>query len=327
MNEGDENLFFEKENGTQEPNITAPTSHLKTAASVAALVVLALGCGAALSPILFPSLTQPVRVEEPAPEQAATPQTQTDVAALQARIKALEERTEAPATTAQPSANHADLEALQAGLAGLSTTLIKMQDQLASASQKADHAGSLAENALASTIAYVQMHTAAFAGRPFESEREAMRSVMSADEQGVALLNHLEGLAKTGAPSIDLLQKEFMRLAPDAQAALRRASAHTWQDRLVVALENLVTIRKLGSAFVEPLSQTAVSLDLSRDKLLDARAKTDAYPEEAKIVLQDWRKLLDQRIELEQSFSALSSHMMGRYSAPPSTNGEAGNPQ
>jgi len=212
-----------------------------------------------------------------------------------------------------------DFEKLKDGLATVSTLIGALQSEVTQSSATTKDVRDQTQVGLAAVLAFIQMQNAALAGHPFEDHRQALRKLASGDEPMIALLLKLEKPALNGAPTIESLREEWRTLAAVAQTALRKAAAQTWQDRIVVALEGLVSIRSLKPKPGETLSFAAVDLDLVRGDVAAALAKVDALPQEAQGPLQDWRAKASLRLEMEQTLVALVTHMIERgYTEEPS---------
>lgn len=320
MTEGDENLFFEKDEkacSAQPSPVVTDRRLLKLTLSAFGMFILAVGFGVLIGPVLTGEL--PSTVRPAANNDSIVALEDPRLAELENRLKLLEEKTVQPVESAQaPAADAQELLALKTGLVQIAESLGKLEAELSKTTQKTEQVGASAESGLAGALAYIQMHTAAFAGRPFENERQVMRTALAEDAQAQALLAKLEALAVNGAPTIEGLQNQFQPLALEAQTAIRKAAAKTWQDRIIVALESLVSIRKLGPVQgSEPLAIASVVLDLSKDKLQNVLDKIDAYPPEAREILKNWREQVVARLELERAFADLCSHLIGRFTPKP----------
>lgn len=252
-----------------------------------------------------------------------------DTSALLARIEVLEQKTqtleaqlaqlvptnaETPAdqTSAAGGPDAEDLAKLKAGLAGLAGALDVLQAQLQKSSQATADVRETAQTGLASVVAFLQMQQMAATGRPFETERQALRTAAEGDQILVDAVVKLEPFALSGVPDIAALQKAWGRLAAETQAALRKASAKTWQDRIIVALENLVSIRALNPAPGSTLSFASIDLDLQQGRLQEAVDKVAALPPEALAALADWRAKAESRLDLDREMKAIADHMIAR---------------
>ncbi len=124
------------------------------------------------------------------------------------------------------------------------------------------------------------------------------------------MLVALEPVALKGADDVQALRAGWRTLSGDAQAALRKSVAKTWQDRIVVALENLVSVRSLAGKQGQTLSFAAVDAELERGHLAAALEKVSAFPPEAQAVVKDWRARAQERLDLEKAFKDMAAHLI-----------------
>ncbi|HAX91056.1 MAG TPA: hypothetical protein DCY07_02460 [Rhodospirillaceae bacterium] len=242
---------------------------------------------------------------------------------LEQRLKTIEEKEQAAASapaTAQdqagtPPQSAEDIKKLQAELASVSTALAALQTKLDQSAQTTSTDLANAQAGMASIIAFIQLQKAALSGDAFEVERQTLRKTIGQDEKIVDLLVRMEPLALRGVVTPPVLLKEWRQLSTAARAALRKASAQTWRDRIVVALEGLVSIKSLSSSAGEPLSFTAIDLDLEQNKLATAMEKISAMPPSVQEIIKDWRAKLQSRVDLDSQLSALAARLIERGGA------------
>lgn len=236
------------------------------------------------------------------------------VAALEARIKALEAKLDSGALAA-PSAkvgpDQDDMQKLKENLAGLSAALGGLETQIQKTAETTQTVQQDAKANVASVMAYFRLYTASRGGEAFEGERQAMRRAISDDQAVIDLLIKLEPLALTGVPTIGALQAEWQQRAPEAEAALRKAAAKTWQDRIIVALESLVSIRTLGGESSTSLSFAAIEADLAQGRLAAALEKLAALSKDAQAMMEPWRKKAAKRLEAETLIAQIADQMGG----------------
>lgn len=239
---------------------------------------------------------------------------------LQARIEQIEKKmedsdrpTETVAQAAPVSSKEdGDYIKLKESVSSVSDRLAALQTQLMQSSESASNADKKAQSGLATVLAFIEMQKSAMEGKSFEKERQVLRNVAGADEALVALLLKLEPIALTGAETAEALRAGWKGLALEAQAAMRKASAQTWQDRIAVALENLVSIRSLKPQAGQALTFAEVDLDLARGDVRAALEKIAAFPSEVQEKLAPWRAKAEARLKLEDDMAALVSFMIAR---------------
>jgi len=205
-----------------------------------------------------------------------------------------------------------DIQMLKEGLAGLSGALGMFQTELEKSSQTTNVVREQAQMGVATVLAFVQMQNAAQVGHVFEKERQALRALAGEDQTMIDLLMKLEKPALQGVPEVPKLQQEWRDLAGEAQTALRKTAAHTWQDRIVVALEGLVSVRALNPKPGETMSFAAIDMDLGRGDLAAALDKAAALPEEVQKIIAPWRAKAEMRRDMEKTIGELATHLIVR---------------
>jgi hypothetical protein len=243
--------------------------------------------------------------------------TDTRIALLEQRIEALEKgKTLLPSPAEKTETTQAlplDLQTLQSTLAAFSMSLKELDTKLQESSQTTKIVETRAQTGLATVLAFVQMQKAALSGLPFEKERIVMRTLV--DEQDTALsqpLTELENYALKGVTPLSQLYKEWQEISPKAEAALREAAAKTWQDRLVVAVENLVSIRSLKPQAGSSLSLESIDLDLSQLRLAEAVKKAAALPDKVLPVIEPWLLKAEARLRADELLSNIATSMIGK---------------
>jgi len=325
MTEGDENLFFEKEENVTSPDRSASVSSkhnmLKLTVTAVAMFILAVGFGVLVGPAVTQRMSSVSSQHE-----VAQPSTVSEArfADLEKRLKVIEDKqtsTDQPVTQgAATDKDLGDLASLKTGLIGLAESLSKLQDDLSKTTERTTQVSVHTGTGLASVVAYLQMHTAAFLGKPYEAERQTLRSTLVNDAPAQAIIERMEKDAVSGVPTIQALQSQFEPLALEAQMAIRKAAAKTWQDRIIVGIESLVSIGKLsGAGGIEPLAIKGVHLDLANDKLQTVIDKIDSYPPEAKEILKSFREQVVQRLEAENNFATLAASLIEHMTAQDKT--------
>lgn len=240
---------------------------------------------------------------------------------LEARLAKAEEKIaslSSPTASVTPSVTTAkgpdgdDLEKLKEGLAGLSGALGLVQERLEKSAEVTNQTRQQAQIGFATIVAFIQMQNAALAGQAFEKERQSLRQLAGQDQLLVDDLLKLEPAALSGAPDARTLYHEWQEKAAEAQAALRKSAAQTWQDRLLVAIESLVSIRSLRPKPGETLSFASIDLDLEKGHLVEALEKAAALPPEVQEVIKGWRARAELRRDMEKSLDDLAAHLVAR---------------
>lgn len=243
-------------------------------------------------------LLLPAPVVQPVAESGATPPTP-------------------PAEGTKLSSSAQDIEKLKTGLAGLSGALGLLQGEIEKSSTASQQARQNAENGVATVLAYIELQRQVMLSRPFEEERQALRALAEGDEALIELLSKIEPVALKGAESLATLHREWRTVSHAVQSAMRKASAQTWMDRVIVALEGLVSIRSLNPQAGDTLSFAAIDMDLERGDITAASQKVAALPPEAQEQIKEWRAKLQARFDAETLSKQIASHLIMRGRAQP----------
>ncbi|MGE4350783.1 MAG: COG4223 family protein [Bdellovibrionales bacterium] len=244
---------------------------------------------------------------------------------LEHRTQALEahlnQPTEKQAASLQPSAEplaaatQADeIEALKTGLVGLSGALTALQQELDKSTQITSEDRMNLQTGLSTALAFLQLEQTALAGRPFEKEMQVLRQFAEGDQVLLNLIDALSPFAPQGIVSTSKLYGLWYDRSAQAQTAIRKASAHTWYDRLIVALESLVSIRSLHEAAGPSLAFSAIGVDLEENHLAEAVTTVQTLPAEAQTVLGDWIDRAKARLLVETTIDTISTHLIERGS-------------
>lgn len=224
-------------------------------------------------------------------------------------------------TIQQPAVSSDRLLQIEERLSEVEKKISQIEPRAVEASQEVQAAAQKVEEAntqelarlredIASRLAFIQMQQTALTGQPFEQEWKTFRLFAEKDPALMALLAKLEKSALGGALNAEALRVLWRSLSGEGQAALRKTAAQTWQDRFIVALEGLVSIRSLKPEAGETLSFAAVDLDLSRGNLTGALEKVHAFPPEVKAVLQDWEASVQKRLEVEATLNQIAARLI-----------------
>ena len=249
------------------------------------------------------------------------------LAALESKTKGLEEKLEkisiSEASTKTETAEETsaltsvtEIEKLKLGLAGLSSALSLLQTELEKSSQITNEDRLNTQAGLATLMAFMQMQRTALNGNAFENERQVLRRLAESDKVLIEQLLAVERFALHGVPTQAKIMQSWRKTSHEAQAALRKAGAQTWMDRIVVALEGLVSIRSLNPKAGDSLSFAAITLDLDEGNLRQAVEKAQALPQNVQDAIKPWLASAQDRIEMEKILEAMSTHLIERGAAP-----------
>ena len=231
------------------------------------------------------------------------------VSELAARLDKLEQAGLAatPNGADASEATSADNAKLKDDVAALSTTVGDIQNQLRLAAQAADKNHFADQATLAAVVALMQLRVLADRGEGFTAEYETLALATAQNAPLHGFVTKLEPLAAEGAPSLALLREEFAGLRHAARAAVIRAEAKDWIDRVLAALRSLVSIRSLYPEGGGEIGLEAIQADLAQHRLAAALEKVDALPEAAREVLKTWQARVEARRKLDESLKAIAA--------------------
>ena len=204
---------------------------------------------------------------------------------------------------------HADrVSAVKDDLVDLAGALKAFEEKLNQSSQRTETIDRTAKTGQATVLAFVQMQYAVRAGLPFETERVALYSLIpESAEKLLEQLDLLQPYASEGVQRVDVLLDGWCRLEPDIQAAIRKAGAKTWQDRVVVALESLVSIRYLSQNQGKTLAFDDIKTDLAAYRVEKALNKVSELSPDVQKITQKWREQATARIQAEKAIRTIAA--------------------
>jgi hypothetical protein len=294
-----------------------------SAAIVLAVVAAGVGAaGGALAPRV-PAVSAALDNLLPAPANASSSAPASEVAALDARIDAIETIMNTPLAAAAngesgDAGTTARVFALQAGLRDVETRLGQMpsttevvalvtevrrlQENLPAVAAEA-HQAAVAARA---SYAVVAAGEAARSSGPFEQAHAALAALLPNDPNVAAL----EPLARTGAPTRMELRARFERLDIEIVRAARQsqAGAGFW-GRIQAALAQWIVIRRAGAGDApEGIVERAEGF-LAADRLADAIQELNRLPAAPKHVAQSWINDAQRRLEIDTRLAAIRQEL------------------
>lgn len=268
----------------------------------------------ALAVSVFWQVAQPVgtrrmdAIESLAPRLTAL---ETRVAKIEAKLDLVKVAPVAEGAGVAPALPETgDIEKLKSGLAELSSTLGSLQTQMEKSAETAHAVEAKADAGPATVIAYVRLERAARFGQPFEKERQSLRRLAGGDAELVEQLMKLEPVALKGVANLETLRADWRELEPQALSALRKAGAKTWQDRLLVALQDLISIRSIDDKARRPLSMEEIEIDLAHGDLAGVLQKTALFPPEVQTGLKAWRAQVEARKDLDAALDDVAMRLI-----------------
>jgi len=251
------------------------------------LVVLALLCGLVLGPSITTLFSKETGLG------GFSTASETRLTELEERVGQLEKQEQRMRTGSVTPSGITDsglvpLTGVQETQSVLSKRLHDIESKLQASSEATATVQTKAETGLATVLAFMQMQRVALVGRPFEKERLVLVDLVGEDEAPRNILDKLEAFSIDGIASLSVLQKQWHALEGETQAAMRQAGAHTWQDRIIVAIENLISIRSLTPESGMSLTISGIALDLAQERVSAALRKASSLPAEVQPIIETW---------------------------------------
>lgn len=222
------------------------------------------------------------------------------LAALEARVVALEKKAESfPQGDGALSPNEANAD-IYGKLQALET---KLDETLLSKNKTGD------EKAV--VLSFVRLRMAAMTGFPFDDSVKDFRRFSNRDEAMDAFLNALEPLAREGVSTVSSLGESWHGARLRAQAAVKKAAATTWREKILAMLETLVSIKTENSEKTGADAFDAIAQDLEHGKISSALERIAGLPKEAQPALEEWCARAKARAEVEKLLDALHARLVG----------------
>ena len=231
----------------------------------------------------------------------------TRVSKLEMQPATLPTATATPQTSAVPAnpSRDAEVTRLKSDMQALTNTVAALQEQLKQTNNATDSGQKQVLAALVNSLSAV-----AQSGKSFKNELTFLRQAAAQNQALGESLALLEPVAATGAPNIETLREKWAGLARHVEAALRKAEATTWQDRLIAEVQSLVIIRPLHPQADDLNVSTSIGEDLAHAKLDAALTKVSALPEAAQNLIKDWREQAEARQKLDAALAQINRHLM-----------------
>jgi hypothetical protein len=268
-----------------------------------------------------------------------------DAAALDAKIGDMEQKLQGKidsALAAQQASNSTGLESLQgevaalkaklgalaeANLAGDSSDLApqfttldqriaKLEEALPGLSTAIDRSAASAKSG-AAAIAFANLRDAVSAGRPYDAELAALRSLMPNPGDFGALPSH----AGTGIPTVAELARNLAKGAEASTApAPQQAPAETsFLDGIIASAKSAISVRRIGedTAPSEPGAILArAGTALSQGDLVAAIKEVEALPAPARDAFAGWLDDARARASANATLNTLESAVLASLVAP-----------
>ena len=237
----------------------------------------------------------------------------TQLAALERRVRSLEQDPAREAFDRALAAWDEQRAALEAALADVTVRLARFEEDAARQSA--------ADGQLVGLVLAAGDLTAALgSARPFAPVLDAFRGVAGEDPEIESALARLAPFAATGVPTLDGLKSRFPAAANAIVRSAPGAEDSDWIDETVTRLSQLVTIRRTGGA-IDPASLDGRLVE-AESALVDgdlARAATivDALMLEARGAdrAESWLRDARARAEADDALAGLVAIVHARIGA------------
>jgi hypothetical protein len=199
-----------------------------------------------------------------------------------------------------------EVERIKANILSMVSGLSAVQKQLKHETQETGAVRSSTKTQVAMLAAFVQVSLAAESGRDFSAPLQALRRAAVHDSVVTAAVVRMEPFAASGLASSTALHEEFVAKEATLRAALRKADARTWKDRLLAELQRLVSIRPLHGPADGAENLGSIETDLTQHRLKAALDKVTFLPEAAQVVLKDWRAKVEARRTVDEALDSIA---------------------
>lgn len=253
---------------------------------------------------------------------------QEAVAPLAARVDSLERLSQQVATSAEGGAVDAtergegrtdarksavlkeELAQSRKDILALTAEIKALKDNLRQTGDLASRSQREFKNLTSAAMALAHLRARASAGYSFSRELAAYRSSGISRDGVQAALAELDRHAAHGAPALEALRRQLAELSGSVEGAVERAHAQGWRQRVLAALQGLVSIRSERGGVVSGALERADAA-LTEGDAVRALAEVSALESAAQDVLQEWRRRLEARVAVDQAIEDLITLSFG----------------
>ncbi|NBO19648.1 MAG: hypothetical protein EBV03_10590 [Proteobacteria bacterium] len=222
---------------------------------LAIIMVVTMVLTAVATMVIFFALGE----REPRPVAVIPSQLQTLEARLTAQsdlINGLQNRLtqveQAPTIQTAPAAPSINVDAVTADVSVLKAELAALREELASLKSQVSATQGGAEQKLLLTLYLSRLRQVAEQGGDFVHELQQVRDTAGANSQLVEAMQPLDAYAQKGIVPHDQLLQQFRSLATMWDRQLQDTGTQSWQDRLMAAAKNLVSVRRVDQYATTP---------------------------------------------------------------------------
>lgn len=163
---------------------------------------------------------------------------------------------------------------------------------------------------MSAAMVLAQMRERASAGYSFANELAAFRASGVSQEGAQASLAALDLHAAQGVPALEVLRRQLAELSGSVAHAIEKAHAQGWWQRVLAALQGLVSIRsEHGGVAAEALERADAALAMGDTG--QALAEVAALEPAAREVLHDWQLRLEARSAVDRAIGDLIALSLG----------------
>ncbi len=253
-----------------------------------AFLVLALVVGSVLSILAFRGMFLTEEVISLPPGSQALVRVENAPSAGPALIQEVPALPSTVDSTPKNDPTAVEVRALREALAQLQTSVARTQHV-----------------ALAFTDVRIAARLGEHLSRPLAALRKALGPEATVPSVAAAL-ESLQPWAEQNVPSQAQLMSTWETLTPRVRAALSRAQATTWGERVRAEIRGLITVRSLDDQPPRD-AVTAVQRTLESGAWSDALREIATWPEAAQAVLTSWTAEAEARQSLDAALTSLAT--------------------
>ncbi|MDX9689324.1 MAG: hypothetical protein RBT70_02505 [Alphaproteobacteria bacterium] len=201
----------------------------------------------------------------------------------------------------------------------------EVREEVKKQAQEIDSLKSLLEQARADTkdtasgvrrdmvilLAAMRLSSRIASGRSFEQELAALKLVAGPTATYHAALEKLEVLAPQGVATPYLLSKLWFTSYRQAKSALMEAQSQTWTDRILAALEGLISVRRLSQENDDAQKIIAAESAMEKGDLDAALKVVGELPQAVQDRLQKWKVAAARYVQAQAAMDEIEAALAG----------------
>jgi parvulin-like peptidyl-prolyl isomerase len=212
----------------------------------------------------------------------------------------------------------------------------EVRDEVKKQAQEIDSLKSLLEQAKADTkdtasgvrqdmrvlLAATRLSSRVVSGRSFEQELAALKLAAGPSVSYNSAMERLAVLAPQGVATPHLLSKLWFTSYRQAKSALMEAQSQTWKDRILAALEGLISVRRLSQENDDAQKIMAAESAMESGNLDVALKVVGELPQPVQDHLQKWKEAASKYVQAQSALDEIGAALAeaspaGMISSPP----------